>query len=223
LGEFFWELVLSFGSLPFPSVILPSRTPKGYYTNRWASIQRCKNMSDKKNPPYEFTCNDPVIQTILERWRFPVWFIPMTMILTDIAIYFGLGSSLGYLHTNTNIKGTLDAPGELVISFIVQPIIVAYFLWFPSRVQKVFNDLSNNEVIPKNVQKSKFTDFLKYFTQLYNHRLGIWFSVLFSIIMVVWLTIWAVQLKLGGFWVHYLIWPFVIFEIPKMFLTAYAL
>jgi hypothetical protein len=168
----------------------------------------------------EFSSGDPLANIVLNKWHWPIWILPLLMIIFAAIYLFLVGGSLGYLRSRSGIVGTLDDPATLLTSFIVQPIIVAYYLWLPGKTWKMFKSLEKNSVIPADSGTGQYSGFVSDIASTSNNRLMSLIFVGVAIILTIW--IYLIIQQFGTDWSAHLRWPVLIFDIPAAFLTVYA-
>ncbi|MHA1511843.1 MAG: hypothetical protein ACTSRX_09005 [Promethearchaeota archaeon] len=169
----------------------------------------------------EFTSGDPFANLVMNKWRWPIWILPLLMIIYAAIYLILVGGSLGYLRSQSGIVGTLDDPATLLTSFVVQPIIVGYYLWLPSKTWKMFKGLDTNSVIPADSETSQYSNYVSDIARISNNRL---ISIIFvgvGIIVSIW--IYFIIQQFGTDWSAYLRWPVLLFDMPAAFLTVYAI
>jgi hypothetical protein len=168
----------------------------------------------------QFISGDPLTNSILNKWQWPIWLLPLLMIIFAAIYLFLVGGSLGYLRSRSGIVGTLDDPATLLTSFIVQPIIVAYYLWLPGKTWKMFKTLDKNNVIPTDSGTGLYGSFVSDVARISNNRK---ISIIFvgvGILVTIW--IYFIIQQFGTDWSAHLRWPVLIFDMPAAFLTIYA-
>jgi hypothetical protein len=168
----------------------------------------------------EFVSGDPLINLVLNKWHWPIWVLPLVMIIFAFLYLFLVGSSLGYLRSRAGIVGTLDDPATLLTSFIVQPIIVAYYLWLPGKTWETFKYLAENDVISTDNDASLYSSFISDIARISNNRSIIIIIVGIGIFVTIW--IYYIIQQFGTDWAAHLRWPVLLFDIPAAFLTMYA-
>jgi membrane-bound metal-dependent hydrolase YbcI (DUF457 family) len=94
------------------------------------------------------TDHDPLAILITKTWNWPYWVLPSLFLVSAVLVFLVLGDLLGFLRTNGDVLGSLDDPRQLIISFFIQPLIVAYYLWLPRRTWEMFESLARKNVIP---------------------------------------------------------------------------
>ena len=167
-----------------------------------------------------FSSGDPLANLVLNKWRWPIWLLPLLMIIFAAIYLFLVGGILGYLRTQSGIVGTLDDRATLLTSFIVQPVIVGYYLWLPSKTWEMFKTLDETKVIPADSGSGQYSSFVSVTASKSNNRL-------ISVILVgvgIGVTIWIYFIiqQFGTDWAAHLRWPVLLFDIPAAFLTMYA-
>ena len=168
----------------------------------------------------KFNSGDPLANLVLNKWHWPIWVLPLLMIIFAAIYLFLVGGSLGYLRSRSGIVGTLDDPATLLTSFIVQPIIVAYYLWLPSKTWKMFKTLNNNNVIPTDSGTDQYSSFVSDIARKSNNRFISLIFVGVGVILTIW--IYFIIQQFGTDWSAHLRWPVLVFDIPAAFLTVYA-
>ena len=180
--------------------------------------RECRMLSSKSKE--EFISGDPLANLVLNKLHWSIWILPLLMIIFAAIYLFLVGGSLGYLRSRSGIVGTLDDPATLITSFIVQPIIVAYYLWLPSKTWKMFKTLDKNNVIPTDSGTGLYSSFVSDIARKSNNRLTSLIFVGVGIILTIW--IYSIIQQFGTDWSAHLRWPVLIFDIPAAFLTVYA-
>jgi hypothetical protein len=168
----------------------------------------------------EFSSGDPLANLVLNKWHWPIWILPLLMIIFAAIYLFLVGGSLGYLRSRSGIVGTLDDPATLLTSFVVQPVIVAYYLWLPGKTWKMFKSLDKNNVVPTDVGTGFYSSFVSDIARTSNNRLISLIFVGVGIIVTIW--IYFIIQQFGTDWSAHLRWPVLVFDIPAAFLTVYA-
>lgn len=168
----------------------------------------------------DFSSGDPLANLVLNKWRWPLWVLPLLMIIFAAIYLFLVGGSLGYLRTRSGIVGTLDDPATLLTSFIVQPIIVAYYLWLPGKTWKMFTTLNKNNVIPTDSGTDQYSSFVSDIARRSNNRIISIIIVGVGVILTIW--IYFIIQQFGTDWSAHLHWPVLVFDMPAAFLTVYA-
>jgi hypothetical protein len=168
----------------------------------------------------EFISGDPLANLVTSKWRWPIWVLPLSMIIFAAIYLFIVGGSLGYLRSRSGIVGTLDDPATLLTSFIVQPIIVAYYLWLPGKTWEMFKSFDNNNVIPTDSGTGLYESFVSDVARISNNRKTSFIFVGIGIIVTIW--IYFIIQQFGTDWSAHFRWPVLFFDIPAAFLTIYA-
>ncbi|MDB9494557.1 hypothetical protein PN441_17945 [Spirulina major CS-329] len=176
-----------------------------------------------------FLKGDPLINLVLYKLGVSSRMIFWIMISTSVLIFFGYANFNGTLKTIYNpvtneviATGTLDQPGQLIISFFVQPVLVSYYFAFNKIMWDGLEGLYKSGI---------FGD--KYLEQYQIHLLSISQSINSKLVTLVGLTITSIITIIiiglilnfadGPYWLHQVRWLFFFTELPKTILTAYAI
>jgi hypothetical protein len=77
-------------------------------------------------------------------------------------------------------------------------------------------------VIPEESIHTQYSEIIARISKSYNAKIIFWVSILVSVLITLWVGISGLSFQYGIEWFTYLRWPFLLFELPKTFVTVYA-
>jgi len=102
---------------------------------------------DRTNSERSVGVGDPVAYLIRNRWHINAYGLFLIMIATASVHMIVLPYLLGHFTSHGDVIGVLGVPYNLMNSFLVQPILCAYYLTMPSQSSEMFRHLRVNGVI----------------------------------------------------------------------------
>jgi hypothetical protein len=125
----------------------------------------------------EFLKGDIFSQLITNRLRWHRWVFPVVMISITFVMFATPVLINSYFNSYHILPNDI---GNALISFIVRPFLVWYFLWLPQKMWTTLERLLENQAIPK-IKTSKYFELINNMAKAINGKPIQWIALLISV------------------------------------------
>ncbi len=169
----------------------------------------------------EFVKSEPLSRFMIgKHWTQPR-FVALIVFIISFFDEIVLGWALGYWHSQPGIVGVYDINNmpSLIMSFIVEPSLWSFYVWFPLAAFKFFNTLGENKILMREEQQLS-EHIQKLVKQRQLRRL-----ILIAVACAALMTIYA-SYTISRYdpvpWFFAVRWHFFFLGLPRIFASSYV-